>query len=185
MYPATATYAHPHYALVERCKTGERKAQYELYRLYAKGMFSVAMRIVNHQTEAEDVLQDAFVDAFQKLPEFRQESSFGAWFKQIVVNKALNQLRQRKVQWLDIDTVVEDISWQTTNDDPDIHYDVARIQRGIQQLPDGYRTVLSLYLLEGYDHEEIAEILGVAESTTRTQYMRAKKKLMEILSLSV
>ncbi len=143
-------------------------------------MYNVAVRIVNHNGEAEDVLQDAFLDAFQKIHDFRQTSTFGAWLKQIVINRALNQLRNRKVQLVDIDESL-DISDEETYDEESLNYDIQRVQHAIQQLPDGFRTVICLYLLEGYDHEEIAEVLGIAESTSRTQYIRAKKRLLEIL----
>lgn len=143
-------------------------------------MYNVAVRIVNHDGEAEDVLQDAFLDAFQKIHDFRQTSTFGAWLKQIVVNRALNQLRNRKVQLVDIEEIT-DIEEEESYDEDGINYDVQRVNTAIQQLPDGFRTVLCLYLLEGYDHEEIAEVMGIAESTSRTQYIRAKKRLLEIL----
>jgi RNA polymerase sigma factor (sigma-70 family) len=143
-------------------------------------MYNVAVRIVNHNGEAEDVLQDAFLDAFQKIHDFRQTSTFGAWLKQIVINRALNQLRNRKVQLVDIDESL-DIGDEHPYDEEEVNYDIQRVQHAIQQLPDGFRTVICLYLLEGYDHEEIAEVLGIAESTSRTQYIRAKKRLLEIL----
>ena len=173
-------YIDKHLPLVEACRRGERKAQYEIYRLYSKSMYNVAVRIVNHDGEAEDVLQDAFLDAFQKIHDFRQTSTFGAWLKQIVVNRALNQLRNRKVQLVDIEEII-DIEEEESYDEENINYDVQRVQQAIQQLPDGFRTVICLYLLEGYDHEEIAEVMGIAESTSRTQYIRAKKRLLEIL----
>jgi RNA polymerase sigma factor (sigma-70 family) len=173
-------YIDKHLPLVEACRRGERKAQYEIYRLYSKSMYNVAVRIVNHCGEAEDVLQDAFLDAFQKIQDFRQTSTFGAWLKQIVVNRALNQLRNRKVQLVDIEEIT-DIEEEDSYDEDGINYDVQRVHHAIQQLPDGFRTVLCLYLLEGYDHEEIAEVMGIAESTSRTQYIRAKKRLLEIL----
>ncbi len=173
-------YIDKHLPLIEACRRGERKAQYEIYRLYSKSMYNVAVRIVNHVGEAEDVLQDAFLDAFQKIHDFRQTSTFGAWLKQIVVNRALNQLRNRKVQWVDIEEGYE-ICEEESYDEDRVNYDVQRVQHAIQQLPDGFRTVICLYLLEGYDHEEIAEVLGIAESTSRTQYIRAKKRLLEIL----
>jgi RNA polymerase sigma factor (sigma-70 family) len=143
-------------------------------------MYNVAVRIVNHDGEAEDVLQDAFLDAFQKIHDFRQTSTFGAWLKQIVINRALNQLRNRKVQLVDIEEIT-DIEEEESYDEDGINYDVQRVHTAIQQLPDGFRMVICLYLLEGYDHEEIAEVMGIAESTSRTQYIRAKKRLLEIL----
>jgi len=143
-------------------------------------MYNVAVRILNHVGEAEDVLQDAFLDAFQKINDFQQTSTFGAWLKQIVINRALNQLRNRKVQWVDVEEGFE-ICEEEPYDEDRVNYDVQRVQRGIQQLPDGFRIVICLYLLEGYDHEEIAKVLGIAESTSRTQYIRAKRQLLEIL----
>ena len=145
-------------------------------------MYNVCVRILNHPAEAEDVLQEAFLDAFQHLHDFRQTSTFGAWLKQIVVNRAINHLRQRRVQWVDVDEAehVGD-SEDSGVSETDLAYDVATVRRGIERLPDGFRTVLSLYLLEGYDHEEIAGILGISESTSRSQYLRAKKRLLENL----
>ncbi|MCF0051288.1 RNA polymerase sigma factor [Dyadobacter sp. LJ53] len=184
----THFYPDRHVELVERCKLGERKAQYELYKSYSKAMFNICMRILNHMGEAEDALQEAFVDAFTNLHQFRQQSTFGAWLKQIVVNKAINHMRSRKVKWVEIE------EWQETMEDSDrndsyfgmdeheTNLEVERVRNTVQKLPDGYRVVLSLYLFEGYDHEEIGEVLGISETTSRTQYMRAKRKLTEMLS---
>lgn len=179
-------YPDPHAELVDRCKMGERGAQYQLYKLYSKAMFNVCMRVLNHTEEAEDVLQEAFIDAFSHLHQFRHQSTFGAWLKQIVVNKAVSQLRARKVQWVQIETL------RNPDDDYDLEYvedaesdlvdlNVDRIREAIKILPAGYRVVLSLYLFEGYDHEEISQILGISEGTSRSQYMRAKQKLIEIV----
>jgi RNA polymerase sigma factor (sigma-70 family) len=184
----TQFYIDKHVELVERCKLGERKAQYELYKNYSKAMFNICMRILNHNGEAEDALQEAFVDAFTNLHQFRQQSTFGAWLKQIVVNKAINHVRSRKVQWVEIDEFQEEIEDSANSyeyhgmDASDVSLEIERIRRTMLKLPDGYRVVLSLYLFEGYDHEEIGEVLGISESTSRTQYMRAKRKLTEMLS---
>ncbi len=176
-------YIDRHLHLVEACRRGERKAQYELYRLYAKAMLNVAVRILNHVGEAEDVLQEAFLDAFTKIHEFKQTSTFGAWLKQIVINRALNQLRQRKAVLLDIEAIEEDFE-DEYYDEEEIQWEIGKVQQAMEMLPDGFRTVLSLYLFEGYDHEEIADILGVAESTSRTHYIRAKKRLLELIKNS-
>ncbi|MXV13978.1 RNA polymerase sigma factor [Hufsiella ginkgonis] len=179
-----AVYVDQHYNLVVECKQGSRKAHYELYKLYSKAMFNIAMRIVNHEGEAADVLQDAFVDAFARIGDFRQETTFGLWMKQIVVNKSISHLRKRKMELIPIDdTDVEDLPDDDRYDDAEIQYQVQQVKRGIQLLPEGYRVVLSLYLLEGYDHEEIAHILKISENTSRTQFMRAKRKLMEQLKM--
>jgi RNA polymerase sigma factor (sigma-70 family) len=183
----TQFYTDRHVELVERCKLGERKAQYELYKNYSKAMFNICMRILNHQGEAEDTLQEAFVDAFTNLHQFRQESTFGAWLKQIVVNKAINHVRSRKMQWVEMEDFQEKIDESERSEDcygwdeTDTNLEVERIRHMMLKLPDGYRVVLSLYLFEGYDHEEIGEVLGISESTSRTQYMRAKRKLIDML----
>lgn len=96
-------YIYKHLPLIEACRRGEQKAQYEIYRLYSKSMYNVAVRIMNYDGEAEDILQDAFLDAFQKINDFRQTSTLGAWLKQIVITRALNQLRNRNNQWVDIE----------------------------------------------------------------------------------
>lgn len=179
-------YPDPHTELVERCKLGERSAQYQLYKLYSKAMFNVCMRVLNQAEEAEDVLQDAFVDAFSHLHQFRQQSTFGAWLKQIVLNKAISQLRSRKAQWVDIETLQngqDEYEPEDTNhsDQEDVELSVERVRQALLELPAGYRVVLNLYLFEGYDHEEISQVLGISESTSRTQYMRAKQKLMQVI----
>ncbi|UTA70333.1 RNA polymerase sigma factor [Emticicia sp. 21SJ11W-3] len=187
---ATTVFINKHADLVEQCKRGESKAQYELYRHYSKAMFNVCMRILNHVGEAEDVLQEAFIDAFAKIGDFRQQATFGVWLKQIVVNKAINHLRSRRVELVNIDEYgiggdgydIADYPDTNTYTEDNTRYEVERIRRAMEQLPEGFRVVLSLYLFEGYDHEEIGNILGISETTSRTQYMRAKKRLLEIVS---
>ena len=137
-------------------------------------MFNTALRIVNKVPDAEDVLQDSFIDAYTQLGSFENRSTFGAWLKQIVVFKSIALLKRRRMNFVDLDTIGE-LPEEEEMDETEIWYTVDTIRQTVQQLPDGYRTVLSLYLFEGYDHEEIAEILGVAQSTVRTQYIRAKQ----------
>lgn len=177
-----AVYVDQHYNLVVECKQGSRKAHYELYKLYSKAMFNIAMRIVNDEAEAADVLQDSFVDAFARIADFRQETTFGLWMKQIVVNKSISQLRKRKMDLVSLDEAhAEELADTEQLDDAEIQYQVQQVKKAIQMLPDGYRVVLSLYLLEGYDHEEISHIMKISENTSRTQFMRAKRKLVEVL----
>ncbi|MFC4211942.1 RNA polymerase sigma factor [Pedobacter lithocola] len=159
---------------------GSRAAQFQLYKLYAKAMYNVALRILNYEEEAEDVLQEAFLDAFTRIVDFRQETTFGLWLKQIVINKSINYLRKRKFEFVSTDEVSE-IPEELGADEYDMRLQANEIRQAITKLPDGYRVVLSLYLLEGYDHEEISHILKISENTSRTQYMRAKKKLKSIL----
>jgi RNA polymerase sigma factor (sigma-70 family) len=149
-------------------------------------MFSTCYRLLNNHSEAEDILQEAFTDAFRHLHNFEYKSSFGAWLKQIVVNKCITHLRKNKIRWLDVEnTSAYNVPDEDAVDEKEIQYKVMEVKEAIQQLPNGYRTVLSLYLLEGYDHEEIAEILGITHSTTRTQYKRAKDKLIQLIKQGV
>ena len=143
-------------------------------------MFNTALRIVNKAPDAEDVLQDSFTDAFMQIRSFENKSTFGAWLKQIVVFKSISFLKRQRMSFVEMETMA-DMPEENGMDETEICYTVDRIKQTMQQLPDGYRTVLSLYLFEGYDHEEIAEILGVAQSTVRTQYIRAKQKLLQLL----
>lgn len=145
-------------------------------------MLNVAFRIVGNIAEAEDILQESFLDAFKKLKDFRQETTFGLWLKQIVVNRSINQLRKRKMDLVDLEgEQIENLADEEIDDDEEIIYKAALIKEAIKELPDGYRVVLSLYLLEGYDHEEISQVLNITENTSRTQFLRAKRKLLEIL----
>ena len=142
-------------------------------------MYSVCQRIVNDTMEAEDVMQEAFLSAFKKMDSYKGEVSFGAWLKKIVVNRSLDYLKKRKVQFEEVNERTAQISdYQMETKE----VDVQRIKNAVQELPDGYRIVLSLYLIEGYDHEEISQILGISNSSSRTQLLRAKNKLKMILN---
>ena len=171
-------YENIHQEIIDQCREGSQKAQFQLYKLYYRPMFSICMRIINNATEAEDVMQEAFLNAFTKLDTYKGEVSFGAWLKRIVINLSLDFLKKRKVNFDEIN--------EKTNQLPDYQMEIKEvnmtvIKDAIQKLPDGYRVVLSLFLIEGYDHEEISEILGISNSNSRTQYLRAKNKLREIL----
>lgn len=177
-----ATY-HIHTEIVDRCLAGDHTAYEELYRRYARAMFNVALRITNDEAEAEDVLQEAFVSAFQYLKTYNKSVSFGAWLKRIVVNKALNHIKRRRLDTIPMENGLNVI--EEEYEIVDFDYDVAQVKHAMEQLPDGYRAVFSLYLLEGYDHGEIAKIMGITESTSKSQYNRSKKKLLEILKQEV
>ncbi|WP_299502104.1 sigma-70 family RNA polymerase sigma factor [Mucilaginibacter sp.] len=177
-----ALFIDKHYNLVVECKQGSKKACYELYKLYSKAMLNVAFRIVGNVGEAEDVLQEAFLDAFKRIKDFRQETTFGLWLKQIVVSRSINLLRKRKVELVELGDDIDSITDEEPNDEEETQYKVALIKQAMNELPEGYKLVISLYLLEGYDHEEIGQILGITENTSRTQFLRAKRKLSEILT---
>lgn len=146
-------------------------------------MLNVAFRIVGNIADAEDVLQESFLDAFNKVKDFRQETTFGLWLKQIVVHRSVNLLRKRKVDWVELgDNEVDGIADEIIDNDDEIQYQVTIVKQAMSKLPEGYRVVLSLYLLEGYDHEEIGQILNITENTSRTQFLRAKRKLRALLN---
>jgi RNA polymerase sigma factor (sigma-70 family) len=178
-----AQYHNANENVIAGCKRGDRKAQYEIYKQYSKAMYNVALRITGDTLEAEDVLQEGFLIAFDKIASYRNEATFGAWLKKIMVNVALNQVRKRRYQFseIDEDDDYEDISPQEAQVEEDINFQAAQIRKAVESLPDGFRIVFTLYLLEGYDHVEIAEILGISVSTSKSQYNRAKKKLQEVL----
>lgn len=144
-------------------------------------MYNVGYRIVNNEEEAEDVLQEAFISAFRNLEFYRGDATFGAWLKRIVVNKAINYLKKRQLDRLPEDDRFDVREEEVVDDLDHFPYSVGQVRAAIERLPDGYRAVLSLYLLEGYDHGEIGEILGISESTSKSQFNRSKKKLKAIL----
>lgn len=165
--------------LIQRCRAQDRRAQYELYEKYKQAMYAIALRICHDQEEAEDVLQEAFVNAFSNIEQFAGKSSFGAWLKRIVINKALSVVGKKKLFTEDIDDMQVEVPNETET--YDISYQVSEVKGAVKLLPDGFRVVLSLYLFEGYEHKEIAGILDISESTSKSQYNRAKKKLKELI----
>lgn len=168
--------------LVERCRRGDHSSYGELYQKYFKAMYNTSLRIVNVTADAEDVLQESFVDAFAAIDSFGYKSTFGAWLKRIVINKSINALRKRKMQIIDIEkTNAAHLPEEDSYDEDEIKFKVEEVRKALKDLPNGYRTVLSLHLFEGYDQEEIAEILQISHATVRTQYMRAKQKLLLLI----
>jgi RNA polymerase sigma factor (sigma-70 family) len=165
--------------LIKGCIDGDRSAQYAFYKKYSKAMYNISYRITNDPDDASDVLQEAFLSAYKYMHSFKGDSSVGAWLKRIVVNASINHIKKKRIMYEPIDNL--EAGEEESMKDEDIVLELDRVKSAIQQLPDGFRTVFSLYLLEGYDHREIAGILGITESTSKSQYNRAKKKLKEIL----
>ena len=162
--------------------SGNSKAMHELYKLYSGAMFNICYRMMNNRVDAEDMLQEVFIEAFGKLNSFRFESTFGAWIKRITVNRCINEIKRRKLPVEYMETMSDSI-YREENEPSvdDIELSVERIKHAMALLPDGYRIVFSLYMLEGYDHEEISSILNISQSTSKTQLMRAKNRIIEIL----
>lgn len=169
-----------HQDLIVRCKNGDQKAFKELYKLYAKSMFNIAFRILKNHDEAEDILQEAFIKAYYKINQYDFQATFGAWLKKIVVNQALDFLRKES-KWKMDDVADENITEQQEVDWDGIDMKVDIIKKAIFNLPIGFRTVTTLYLIEGYEHKEIAEILSISESTSKSQLHRAKNKIKEYI----
>ena len=173
-----------HQNLIDACKGGDRSAQFEIYKLYYKSMYNTSLRIVNDTGEAEDVMQESFLQAFVRLGEHSVEGTFGKWLKRIVVNNSLNRLRGKKElipideTEMDIPEVVEE------NLEEEIMLRVKDVKAAIRKLPEDNRVVLSLFLLEGYDFEEICEILHITNSILRLRYLRGKEKVLRILRKS-
>lgn len=164
--------------LIEECKRGSNNAQYKLYNQYSKAMYNLAYRMTRNREDAEDILQETFIDCFRNLNTFRFESTFGAWLKTILINKSINHFKKKKIDLVLHENLPETIDEEDNNETIG---DTGKIFKSIEMLPDGYRVILTLYLLEGYDHMEISQILGISESTSKSQYSRAKDKLRNIL----
>lgn len=165
--------------LIELCKKANVRAQTELYSLYSRAMFNICMRMMGRREDAEDMLQESFAEVFDKLDTYRFDASFGAWVKRIVLNKCINQLKRRKPDLRFEDELPEIHELEEVSDYPEASLQVEKVKNALFGLPEGYRIIFSLYALEGYDHEEIALILGITESTSKTQYMRAKLKIRD------
>ncbi|MBV7267929.1 RNA polymerase sigma factor [Winogradskyella sp. WHY3] len=169
--------------IVEKCKQNDRQAQMQLYNQYCDGMLIVAMRFLKDTMEAEDAVQEAFIKAFSKLEQYKAEVSFGAWLKRIVVNKCIDVLkskRQRLIELEDHHLNVVDADYESEwLVDDGITIDL--VKEAIEQLPEKYKYVVILYLIEGYDHKEISEILNISEVASRTQLSRGKQKLQTAL----
>ena len=167
--------------MVSRAVNGEQQAQYTIYRKYVGAMFHTVIRMVGSREDAEDVTQEVFTKVFQRLHTFRGDSTLGAWIKRVTVNTSLNFLRQKKRISFEelnekftpvVEIEIDELEWAN---------DIRQIHEAIKKLPDGCRMVFNLYMLEGYKHFEVANLLGITESTSKTQYRRAKRLIREII----
>jgi len=170
-----------HQDLIDRCENNDQIAQMKLYDLYNRAVYGTIIRLIKDPMETEDLMQDTFLSAFANIKNFRSEASFGTWVKKIAINKSLNSLRKKSPDYLDIQE--ERIPDKSDNeiDEQTNRFTLEEIKQEINRLPEGYRVVINLYLLEGMDHDEISEILEIKPVTSRSQYLRAKKKLAENL----
>lgn len=168
-------------SLVSRCKNGDLAAAKQLYDRYSQAMYSICLRMMDNRQDAEDMLQEAFYQVFKSIGTYREEATIGAWIKSIVVNKCLNQLKKKKQKFEEANDDLE-FEEEKPMDEQQFSYTVQSIKQAIKNLPEGYRIVLSLYLFEGYSHKEIAHKLDISLSTVKTQYMRAKRKVREMVA---
>lgn len=167
--------------LIEGCRRGDPDARRELYERYGRVLYAICCRYAKDRDMAQDLMHDGFIVILTKIGEFRFEGSFEGWCKRVMVNSVLGYLRKNNPlnQSVEVDSVVqikdgaEDVLSKLTTDD---------VMECIDRLPEGYKTILNLYAIEGYSHKEIGEMLNISENTSRSQYSRARAKLIDVLA---
>lgn len=167
--------------LVEKCKQNDRKSQMQLYDLYCKAMYNTAYNFVKDAILAQDIMQESFIKAFKKIDTFSAQATFGAWLKRIVINQCIDYFKKQKLETI---TINEEVIAMTQDDDWNVpqEIDLQEIYHCIEQLPQKCKNVIKLYLLEGYDHQEVAQILNISEVASRSQLSRGKNKLKQLLT---
>ena len=166
--------------LLKQCQKGDRQAQMTLYKKYVRAMYQVSRNIIKEEMRAEEAMQDAFLAAFERLDEFKGEVTFGAWLKKIVINKSLDYLKKDKMY--DKSSSSDDLELMEPEEEIDLTEKIESVKKAMNELPENYRIILSLYYLEGYDYEEISEILDVSYANSRVMLNRAKNKLVTLLN---
>ena len=174
-----STYSDVHHDLIEKCRKQDQKSQMQIYKLYYKAMFNTSLRIVSNAADAEDIMQESFLDAFQKIDKYLEEGSFGGWLKRIVINNSIDFIKKNRqhTEFKDHMEVVEDE--YSDFDEKDVK--LKDIRDALKKIKEEYRIIISLYLFDGYDHEEISAILNISYNLSRTRYSRAKSKLLEAI----
>jgi len=179
---ADSTYT-THHELVRECQRGSQSAFEQIYTLYGGAMYAVAQRIMGNREEARDMMQEGFYRAYDRIGQFRFDSSFGAWLKRIIIRQCLDEQRRKRINYVELGNEhLEHVDNSSESADPS--YTVELVRAAHAQLSDGYRTILSLYIYEGYTHREIGDILGISEQTSKSQYHRAKKQLKTLIQKS-
>lgn len=169
-----------HKKLIAQCRRGDARSQHRLYKLYARPMYNICMRMLANKMDAEDVMQEAFVAAFRRIEDYRGEASFGSWLRRIIINHCINFLQRQRKFFESLDNAPPDAE-RTDDEEADYQFPPEVIHGAVKSLPEGSRVVLNLYLFEGYKHREIAKMTGISESTSKSQYKRAKILLKERL----
>mgnify|MGYP000929587353 CR=1 FL=1 len=168
--------------MIRKCLSGDRLAQKYLYDLYAPVMLATCRRYIASFEDAEDVMIEGYYKVFEHLSQYDYRGSFEGWIKKIMVNEALMWLRKRKLRYTELNESM---------DTPDEDFDLGQIEVGpsaifemLDQLPEGYRTIFNLYVIEEYKHKEIAELLGISINTSKSQLILAKKRLKNMIEAS-
>ena len=170
--------------LIAACVRGEHRAQRQLYDQFAGLMLTVCRRYLKRREDAEEALLLGFAKMFRALPAYRFEGSFEGWVRRIMVNEALMQLRQREAVTLSFEEFAQPENLATTPATADTQLQADDLLRLLGTLPAGYRTVFNLYALEGYGHQEIAELLGISEGTSKSQLSKARAMLQRRIQFS-
>jgi RNA polymerase sigma-70 factor (ECF subfamily) len=171
--------------LVERIIERDPKACRELYNLYSKPMYNLCLRLLNHQDDAHDVLQESFIKIFENINQLNNKDLLSAWIKRICTNTAIQALKnKRKLKFDELDDQPSMINLQDEHEiihEVEFEHTIHAIHQAIQQLPDRYRVVFTMHVMEDYSHEEISKMLGIVSGTSRSQYLRAKQRLIELI----
>jgi len=164
-------------SLLIKCKEGNRLAQMQLYKQLSKSVYNTCLSILKNRESAEDMTQETFIKVFNGIEKFEGRSMLLTWMKRIAINLCLNELKKKKMNFVEAQdwNVIEE---EDVREEP--KYEIKKVKELLGELPEGYRVILSLYLLEGYQHDEIAEILNISVGTSRSQYARGKKKLKDM-----
>ena len=169
-----------HSHLIDKCKDNDPKAQMQLYDLYCNAMYNTACNMIKDDVIAQDVMQEAFIKAFKKVETYNGSASFGSWLKRIVINHSLDWIKKQKLETVELNeqviSIIDDDNWEIENETS-----LQDIYKCIEQLPNKCKSVVKLYLLEGYDHQEVAQILKISEVASRSQLSRGKMRLKELL----
>lgn len=170
--------------LIEGCKTGKRRFQNLLYQKYSRRMFAVCLRYSNDATEAEDILQDAFIKVFRNISTYSGSGSFEGWMKRIMINTSLSQYQKNKKKGISVDLEVIEPFLSDDNPNEDQTPLASSVSSDqliglIQKLPEGYKHVFSMYALDGFSHQEIADSLNISVNTSKSQLSKARKYLQK------
>ncbi|MEZ5199075.1 MAG: sigma-70 family RNA polymerase sigma factor [Bacteroidales bacterium] len=163
--------------IIEGCISGKRRAQNQLYQKFSPGMLGVCLRYGKNLAEAEDILQEGFIKVFKNIKNFRKEGSFEGWIRRIMINSAITHINKNKISFKEIDEDKMEIPEEAETNETYAPVDKEVLLSLIQNMPEGYRVVMNLYIFEGYSHKEISEMLEITESTSKSQLFKARKYL--------